>query len=131
MQATDRNDDRAAVIDLAVLAQAPCARQPAWSCASADLNANLIVLDGEAGIPAHVNAELDVLIVGIAGEGTVEVDGAAHRLAASTAILIPKGTNRAIRCGGRRLAYLTCHQRRAGLWPQGLARPGASTPRTS
>ena len=130
MRSTDRRHDPVPVVDLAALAQAPGAGQPMWACASADLNANLIVLDGEAGIPAHANAEVDVLIVGIAGEGTVEVDGAAHRLAAGTAILIPKGANRSIRCGGQRLAYLTCHRRRAGLWPRGAARPGASAPRT-
>lgn len=126
----DASDDRVPVIDLAALAQSPIARQPMWSCASTDLNANLIVLDGDDGIPAHVNAEVDVLIVGIAGEGAVEMDGAVHHLEAGCAILIPKGTNRAIRGGGGRLAYLTCHRRRAGLWPRGAQRPGERAPGT-
>jgi len=123
MHSMDSTHDPLLIADLAELAQAPVAGQPMWSCASTDLNANLIVLDGDDAIPAHTNAEVDVLIVGIAGEGTVEVDGATHRLVAGRAILIPKGTNRAIRGGGHRLAYLTCHQRRAGLWPRGVERP--------
>ena len=39
-------------------------------------------------------------------------------------IAIPTGARRAIGRAGERFGYLTCHRRRAGLWPRGLPRPG-------
>jgi len=118
----DAHDEAAGIVDLAVLAREDVARQPAWVSVSADLNANLLVFDAGGGVPAHVNAEVDVLLVGIAGAGVVEVEGTAHPLRAGQALVIPKGTRRAIRSAGGRFAYLTCHRRRAGLWPHGVPR---------
>ena len=112
----DANDDVVSVVDLAALAQENTIRQPVWASQSADLNVNLLVWGADEGVVAHVNSEVDVLLVGIAGDGLVEVDGMAHPLRVGQA-LIPKGARRAIRSTGGRFAYLTCHRRRAGLWP--------------
>jgi quercetin dioxygenase-like cupin family protein len=70
--------------------------------------------------------EVHVLLVGIAGNGLVEVDGMAHPLRSGQAIIIPKGVRRAIRGTGGRFAYLTCHRRRAGLWPHRLPHPAGN-----
>ncbi|HZG67709.1 MAG TPA: hypothetical protein VEZ12_13250 [Herpetosiphonaceae bacterium] len=32
-------------------------------------------------------------------------------------MLIPKGSERSIRCVGEQFAYLSVHRRRRGLWP--------------
>jgi mannose-6-phosphate isomerase-like protein (cupin superfamily) len=113
----DANKDAVSVVDLAALAQESTIRQPAWAYQSADLNVNLLVWAAEEGVVEHVNSEVDVLLVAIAGDGLVEVDGTAHPLRAGQAIIIPKEARRAIRSTGGRFAYLTCHRRRAGLWP--------------
>lgn len=87
------------------------------SLASADLNVNMLRFTGESGIEAHVNREVDVLIVALAGEGLLTVDGSPTLLVAGDAVIVPKGTERAIRSNGDRFAYLTCHGQRRGLMP--------------
>jgi mannose-6-phosphate isomerase-like protein (cupin superfamily) len=119
----DANKDAVSVVDLASLAQESAIRQPVWAYQSADLNVNLLVWGADEGVVEHVNSEVDVLLVGIAGDGLVEVDGTAHPLRAGQAVIIPKGARRAIRSTHGRFAYLTCHRRRAGLWPHRLSRP--------
>ncbi|HEY8282929.1 MAG TPA: cupin domain-containing protein [Chloroflexota bacterium] len=116
-------DPTPVVIDLAALAREPLARQPAWALQSTDLNANLLVFDGVDGVAEHVNNEVDVLVVVVAGTGIVSIAGTDHRLGAGQAMLVPVGARRAIHAGGTRFAYLTCHRRRAGLWPDGVTRP--------
>ncbi len=113
-----------APVDLAALAGAELARQPTWSHSSADLNVNLLVIDAPGGVPEHVNDEVDVLFVGIAGAGTIVIEDTARTLAAGTALVVPKGVRRSVQVTEGRMAYLTCHRRRAGLWPRGVPRPG-------
>ena len=116
----DANDDVVNVVDLVALAQESTTRQPVWASQSADLNVNLLVWGADEGVVEHVNSEVDVLLVGIAGDGLVEVDGTAHPLRAGQALIVPKEVRRAIRSTGGRFAYLTCHRRPAGLWPHRL-----------
>jgi quercetin dioxygenase-like cupin family protein len=58
-----------------------------------------------------------VLLVGIAGAGEVDVDGLTYALRPGVAILIPKQARRAIRSLEGIFSYLSCHRRRAMLWP--------------
>ncbi len=90
---------------------------PVFSLSSADLNLNLLRFDAGRGVPAHVNAEVDVLLVGVAGEGVLEIDGVARPFGAGQLCLVPPGARRAIRSAGGPFAYLTCHRRRGGLMP--------------
>jgi quercetin dioxygenase-like cupin family protein len=62
-----------------------------------------------------VNAERDVLVVGVAGSGTLTVDGEAHPCGAGTATLVAKGSTRRIVAGAAGIRYLTVHLRRGGL----------------
>jgi quercetin dioxygenase-like cupin family protein len=82
--------------------------------AGGDLNANLVSFPAGEGVGEHVNDELDVLMVGVAGAGAVIVDGAAHELRPGAAILVPRGARRATRAGSGRFSYLTVHRRRSG-----------------
>ncbi|HWH15561.1 MAG TPA: hypothetical protein VNT51_12520 [Miltoncostaeaceae bacterium] len=77
-----------------------------------DLNANLVSFPPGEGVGEHVNAERDVLIVGVAGTGAVVVDGVAHEVAPLTAVRVPRGARRATRAGRERFSYLTVHARR-------------------
>ena len=105
------------VVDLLAAVRRGTERGPRWSAETADLDVNLLVFGPGEGVAAHVNREVDVLLVGVAGGGTLEVEGVAHAVGAGTAVLIPKGARRAIRGAGAGFAYLTCHRRRAPLRP--------------
>jgi len=102
---------------LAELARTADADGIAWSKATDDLNVNLVVLSAGHAIAEHINSEVDVLLVGVLGNGRITVDGQPTELAANQPLVIPKGTARSITPLGDRFAYVTCHQRRPGLWP--------------
>ena len=104
------------VADLGVLA-ATATHRIAWSNRGDDLNVNLVVLTEGEAIDEHVNGEVDVLLIGVRGQGAVTVDEEQHALEAGHLLLIPKGYRRSIAATGETFAYLTCHRRRAGLWP--------------
>ena len=69
------------------------------------------------GIPLHRNADLDVAIIVITGQGLVTIDQAQERVEPGSVVVIPRGAERSITALSREFAYLTCHQRRAGLQP--------------
>ena len=91
---------------------------PVWTMTSEDLNANLLSFESGQGVASHVNAEVDVLVVGIAGQGLIEIEGIRGTLKPGQVCLIPKGVTRSLLSGPEGFAYLTVHRRRQGLWPQ-------------
>lgn len=93
-----------------------------WTLVGAgDLNANLVRLEPGHEIGHHLNGEVDVLVVVLAGDGRVEIDGRWHDLTRGSVALVPRGTARRIVAEGRGLDYLTVHRRRGrlGLGPSG------------
>lgn len=90
---------------------------------SEDLNANLVRFPVGEGVGEHVNAEVDVLIVGVTGVGRVAVDGRDHPLREGVVVLVPKGTRRSTRSDSADFAYVTVHRRRG---PIRIGRPGGS-----
>jgi quercetin dioxygenase-like cupin family protein len=80
-----------------------------------DLDANVVVLVAGASVDSHVNDEVDVLVVTVAGSGTVSVDGDVVELSPSIVVHVPKGATRQIRAGDETLVYLTVHRARSGL----------------
>lgn len=86
-----------------------------WTLAGAgDLNANLVRLEPGHRMGAHVNDEVDVLVVVLDGAGQAMVDGATVALHAHVVAHVPKGAAREIVAGEAGLAYLTVHRRRGG-----------------
>ncbi|HEX6797201.1 MAG TPA: cupin domain-containing protein [Ktedonobacterales bacterium] len=122
------------IADLNALAAAARAQEksgPAWSLASSDLNLNLVRLPPGDEIPGHINAEVDVVYLAVAGAGTIELGYAGgsmetHAMAPGGLFVVPKGLHRAIHAGEQGLVYLTCHRRRAGLMPRRAHKPHAS-----
>lgn len=110
-------------VDLQAIAQERGGPTPLWPGLGEDLHVNVLALDPDATIAEHVNQELDVLLVGIRGGGTVTVEGHERQMAAGQALLLPKGMRRRISAGPSGFAYLTCHRLRALLWPRGAPRP--------
>jgi quercetin dioxygenase-like cupin family protein len=87
----------------------------AWSASPEGVNVNLVVLGSHSGISLHRNDEVDVLIVVLAGGGTLLADAATHPLAAGDAVMVPRGTERALDAGPTGLRYLTIHRARGAL----------------
>ena len=112
---TDAGAEAEGVVDLAGLARSGPPRKPVWAHEGADLDVNLLVLERGEEIAEHVNPEVDVLLVGIVGNGVVEVAGRRHDLAAGQALIVPKGTERAITSRDGRFAYRSCPRRRGEL----------------
>lgn len=84
-----------------------------WSLTnSEDLNANLVRFEEGEGVGLHVNDEVDVLFVGIAGGGLVVVDGEEYDLEPGRMVFAPRGCSRASRAAPGGFAYLTVHRRR-------------------
>jgi quercetin dioxygenase-like cupin family protein len=103
--------------DLAALARSATAPGAIWTEQSQDLDVNLLVFTSGEGVAEHVNAEVDVLLIGVAGTGAVTIDGTRQILSAGHAMVIPKGARRSTKGMSASFAYLTCHRRRTGLWP--------------
>ncbi len=113
----DRQHIQGVPIVLRELAAAATAGGPQWSHESTDLDLTLLTWLPHQQVPAHVNDEVDVVMIAIEGAGVVTVNGARHELSAGEALLIPKGAERAIGCAGERFSYLSVHARRRGIWP--------------
>ncbi|MDF2759079.1 MAG: Cupin domain [Thermomicrobiales bacterium] len=105
------------IVELVALARAATGPGAAWTRQSEDLNVNLLVFAMGEGVAEHVNTEVDVLLVGIAGAGAVTIDETRHILSAGQALVIPKSARRSTTAVSAPFAYLTCHRRRAGLRP--------------
>lgn len=116
------------VQDLPRLARLAMGMKPVWSHQGEDLNLNLISCTAGQGVGRHLNAEVDVVMIGIDGDGSVELNGVWHALGPGHIVIVPKGAQRATRCNGDHFAYLTCHRSRPGLWPTDH-RDGNSIPR--
>lgn len=87
-----------------------------WTLASGDdLNANLVHLDPGHEMGEHVNDEVDVLVVVLAGGGHAVVDASTVELRPHVVAHLVKGSRRSIHAGPEGLAYLTVHRRRGGL----------------
>jgi len=98
----------------------PGGHGPVWGVASDELNVTLLVWRPGEGQPEHVNEERDVVLVALAGSGTVVVDGVGESLGAGQLALLPRGSRRSVTAGGDGLRCLSVHRRRGGLT---IARP--------
>lgn len=88
---------------------------PLWGAASDDLNVTMLSWYPGSATPEHMNEERDVLVVCLAGSGTILLDGVPHTIAEGQILIIEKGCPRQIEVGPRGLRYLSVHLRRPGL----------------
>ncbi len=82
--------NEAGTVNLVAVARSAAGRGPASTRRSEDLNVNLIVFGAGEGVAEHRNAEVDVPLVGVTGEGVVTVDERSHPLQAGHAVLVRK-----------------------------------------
>jgi quercetin dioxygenase-like cupin family protein/hemerythrin-like domain-containing protein len=88
---------------------------PLWGAASDDLNITMLSWYPGSATPEHVNEDRDVLVLCLAGSGTVVLGGALHTFAEGQMLIIEKGSPRRIEAGPHGLRYLSVHLRRPGL----------------
>ncbi|MCL6292984.1 hypothetical protein PV749_25070 [Streptomyces sp. ID03-2B] len=107
-----------AVLDTLLASAAPDERGALWQLAEPgrELDANLVRLPPDAEVGEHQEDVLDVLLVVLAGAGSVRAGGGrVLDLAPSTALWLPRTSRRALAAGPDGLVYLTVHRRRPGL----------------
>jgi mannose-6-phosphate isomerase-like protein (cupin superfamily) len=90
---------------------------------SGDLNVNLVHFGFGRGVEEHGNDEVDVVLVGVSGSGTVVVNSEKFALEPGKLVFVPKGCLRVIRSASGEFAYLTVHRRRGPMRVDPLARP--------
>ena len=86
------------------------------------LDANLIHLPAGRRVATHTESDLDVVLVVVAGCGTVGSPDDPQSVASGNIVWLPRASTRTITAGEDGLSYLTVHRRRPGL--QIGARPG-------
>jgi quercetin dioxygenase-like cupin family protein len=108
--------DAGARVDLASLAAVGDRPGAVWRLDGEDLQANLVRLEPGDRIQAHRNHDVEVLVVAVAGQGELTVDGQVHQLTPMVLVHVPKATVRAVMAVDGPLTYLSVHRRRsAGL----------------
>ncbi|MEW2513412.1 hypothetical protein [Streptomyces sp. NPDC046870] len=123
--------DPRVLCDTRALADAPPA--PAgvlWKLAESgrQLDANVVRLAPGGRITAHTETQLDVLVLVVAGDGTLGNGSseAGEALGEGALVWLPHGAARSITAGESGLTYLTVHGRRPGM--RIGARPTATAP---
>ena len=106
------------VVNLASIASTVEGQGAVWTRMSDDLNVNLLTFSEGEGVDEHVNSDVDVLMIGIAGVGIITVEGEPRSIREGHLLLVPKGARRSTRALSNRFTYLTSHRRRPGLWPR-------------
>jgi quercetin dioxygenase-like cupin family protein len=79
------------------------------------LDANVIRLAPGAGVAAHVEPDLDVLLFIVEGAGRLDTEAGPRELAPGCVTWMPCGARRAMTAGAAGLVFLTVHRRRPGL----------------
>ncbi|MFJ6849162.1 hypothetical protein ACIQM3_01285 [Streptomyces sp. NPDC091271] len=116
-----------AVLDELLASAAPGERGALWRLAEEgrELDANVVHLPPDAGVEEHQEDVLDVLLVVLAGGGSLRTGGGDTLDLAPTAVTwLPRTSRRALEAGPDGLTYLTVHRRRPGL----TIKPAVRTP---
>src|SRR3954471_16710582 len=79
------------IIDIAAALRQAGTDGPIWSVNSEQLNVNLLRLPTGDGIAAHINGEVDVVLVIYEGGGELTVDGVAYALRPGRTLVVPRG----------------------------------------
>ncbi len=110
-------------VSLLSLVESATGSGPAWGTECEDLNMTLLTWKAGESVQAHVNEEIDVVMVVVSGSGEASVSGEMHTLKPGDVLLIPKGAERSVRSLSDKFAYLNVHKRRKKLMPGSAKRP--------
>jgi quercetin dioxygenase-like cupin family protein len=100
-----------------VAASDPSAAGAVWKLAESgrQLDANLVRLPPHERVEAHAEPDLDVLLLVVAGHGTLSAPGRTEQLGDGALFWLPHGSTRGLAAGEDGLSYLTVHRRRPGM----------------
>jgi quercetin dioxygenase-like cupin family protein len=104
--------------DVHALAGADPARAGAmWKLTESgrQLDANLVRLPAHQCVETHAEPDLDVLLLVVAGHGTLGTSERTEPLVAGALFWLPHGSTRRLTAGADGLSYLTVHRRRPGM----------------
>lgn len=106
-----------ALCDVLALTDAPEASGALWRLAEPgrQLDANVVHLPSGQRVDTHAEPDLDVLLLVVAGHGTLGTADGDERLAEGVLMWLPHGSRRRITAGPAGLSYLTVHRRRPGM----------------
>jgi len=104
------------VVNIQHLSAAAAGNGAQWAYESEDLDMTLLSWTSGQEVAPHVNTEVDVLVIVLAGAADMTVAAHTYHVGIGEMVLIPKGAERAIRCSTERVSYLSIHRRRR-LWP--------------
>lgn len=79
------------------------------------LDANLIRVPPRGSIDTHAEPDLDVLLLVVAGDGTLGSADGPHPLEPGSLVWLPHGSVRDVTAGESGLTYVTVHRRRPGM----------------
>ncbi|MGV3615732.1 MAG: cupin domain-containing protein [Fimbriimonas sp.] len=102
-------------VDMTELGRLAQTAGPQWSTETDDLDVTLLTWPAGGGVASHVNSEVDVVTVIVAGEAEVRVGETSARLYAGHTIVIPKGLPRSLTAGEGGVTHLNIHRRRKRL----------------
>lgn len=79
------------------------------------LDANVVHLPPRQRVGTHTEPDLDVLLLVLAGDGTLGTTDGPQHLVAGALTWLPRGSTRSLTAGADGLSYLTVHRRRPGM----------------
>ncbi|MFF5160177.1 hypothetical protein ACFY3N_28820 [Streptomyces sp. NPDC000348] len=79
------------------------------------LDANVVRIPPGHGVGTHREPDLDVLLLVLAGRGTLTGPDGPRPLLAGALTWLPHGSTRSLTAGPEGLTYLTVHRRRPGM----------------
>ncbi|MGC0373093.1 cupin domain-containing protein [Streptomyces sp. SAI-229] len=79
------------------------------------LDANVVRIPPGRGVDTHREPDLDVLLLILAGHGTLTAPDGPRALSAGALTWLPHGSTRSLTAGPEGLTYLTVHRRRPGM----------------
>lgn len=110
---------------LAALEDAPAGALWRLAESGRQLDANVVRIPPGRRVDTHREPDLDVLLLVLAGEGSLTAPDGTQSLRVGTLIWLPHGSTRSLAAGDEGLTYLTVHRRRPGLR---IKSPGAVSP---
>ncbi|WP_055695496.1 hypothetical protein, partial [Streptomyces prasinopilosus] len=115
---------------LAALADAPAGALWRLAESGRQLDANVVRIPPGRQVDTHREPDLDVLLLVLAGEGSLTAPDGTRPLRAGVLTWLPHGSTRSLAAGGQGLTYLTVHRRRPGMriGPPDTVAPPAGRP---
>jgi quercetin dioxygenase-like cupin family protein len=95
------------------------------------LDANVVRITPGQRVETHAEPDLDVLLLVVAGDGTLTTPEGSSSLGEGSLAWLPRGSTRGLEAGERGMSYLTVHRRRPGMRIQPAGRRDQGSDRQS